>query len=117
MKGEGVMRFKNDMERYLFKTRKERRILTEFLQDETTMAQVVLDLFKSKHLDPPDDVYRGVAYFINREWEKKAGSLYLLYEAKKRVQEEMPPVVKETAFDQVCYFFKIYCAVLAKEGF
>jgi hypothetical protein len=111
------MRFKNDTERYLFKTRKERKLLAEFLHDETIMAKVVLDLFKSKHIDPPDDVYRGLAYFINGEWEKKAGSLCLLYETKNRVQAEMPPVVKETAFDHACYFFKVYCAVLAKEGF
>jgi hypothetical protein len=111
------MRFKNDTERYLFKTRKERRLLTEFLHDETMTAKVVLDLFKSKHSDPPDGVYRGLAYFINEEWTKKPGSLCLLYETKNRVQAEMPPVVKETAFDQVCYFFKVYCAVLAKEEF
>jgi hypothetical protein len=111
------MRFKNDTERYLFKTRKERRLLAEFLRDENFMAHTVLNMFKAKHIDPPDDVYRGLAYFINEEWKKKAGSLCILYETKKRVQAEMPPVVKETAFDQVCYFFKVYCAVLAKEGF
>ncbi|AEF86113.1 hypothetical protein TREPR_2262 [Treponema primitia ZAS-2] len=111
------MRFKNDRERHLFKTRKERRLLDEFLTDETLMAHTALTLFKTKRIDPPDDVYRGLVYFINEEWKKKPGSLCLLYETKKRVQADMPPAVKEIVFDQVCYFFKVYSAVLAKEGF
>lgn len=81
------------------------------------MAQTILDIFRQKKQWPPDDVYRGLAYFINREWQKKSGSLYLLYNAKQRVQADMPPVEKETAFDQACYFFKMYCVILTKEGF
>jgi hypothetical protein len=111
------MRFKNDTEKYLFKTRKERTVLSEFLNEETEMAYTVLNLFKDKHFEMPDDVYRGLAYFINEEWKQKGGSLCLLYETKKHIQKEMPPVTKETALDQVCYFFKMYCAVLTKEGY
>jgi hypothetical protein len=114
---EGPMRFKNVEEKHLFKTRKERKILSGFLEEETLMAQVVLALFRQKQVDPPDDVYRGLAYFINEEWIKKPGSLCLLYETKKSVEADMPPVIKETAFDQACYFLKAYCAVLTKEGY
>jgi hypothetical protein len=114
---EGNMRFANPTEKYRFKTRKERRILSEFLKDETIMAKAVMDMFRLKHIEPPDDVYRGLAYFINEEWAAKAGSLCLLYETKRRVQADMPPVTKENAIDQVCYVFKMYSAVLAKEGF
>ncbi|WP_026043416.1 hypothetical protein [Treponema primitia] len=111
------MRFANPMEKHRFKTRKERRILSDFLTEETIMAKAVMNMFRQKHIDPPDDVYRGLAYFINEEWAAKAGSLFLLYETKRRVQTNMPPVTKEIALDQMCYFFKMYCAVLAKEGF
>jgi hypothetical protein len=113
----GDMRFANPEEKYRFKTRKERRILSDFLTEETVMARAVMNRFRQKHSDPPDDVYRGLAYFINEEWATKAGSLCLLYETKRQVQADMPPVTKETAIDQVCYVFKMYYAVLAKEGF
>jgi hypothetical protein len=111
------MRFADPTEKHRFKTRKERKILSDFLNEETIMAQTVMNMFRQKHIDPPDDVYRGMTYFINEEWATKAGSLCLLYETKRDVQAKMPPVTKENAIDQVCYFFKIYCAVLAKEGF
>jgi hypothetical protein len=111
------MRFKNGTDKYFFKTRKERTALSDFLNEETVMANTVLNICKSKHIEIPDDVYRGLAYFINEEWEQKGGSLYLLFETKKGVQKEMPLVTKETALDQMCYFFKMYSAVLAKEGY
>jgi hypothetical protein len=114
---EDSMRFANSEEKYRFKTRKERTILSDFLTEETIIAQALMNMFRQKHIEPPDDVYRGLAYFINEEWVTKAGSLCLLYETKRQVQAKMPPVTKETALDQVCYFFKMYCAVLAKEGF
>jgi hypothetical protein len=113
----GSMRFKSVEEKYLFKTRKERKILSGFLDEETLIAHTILNIFRQKRIEPSDDVYRGLAYFINEEWTKKPGSLCLLYETKRRVEADMPPVLKETAFDHVCYFFKIYCAVLAKEGY
>jgi hypothetical protein len=111
------MRFANPAEKHRFKTRKERKILSDFLKEETIMAQAVMNRFRQRRIDLPDDVYRGLAYFINEEWATKAGSLCLLYETKRRVQADMPPVTKENAIDQVCYVFKMYCAVLAKEGF
>jgi hypothetical protein len=114
---EGYMRFKTDEEKYLFKTRKERKILSDFLNEETIMAHALLNIYKQKRIEPPDDIYRGLAYFINEEWGKKPGSLCLLCETKREVMAAMPPVVKETAFDQACYIFKVYCAVLAKEGY
>jgi hypothetical protein len=111
------MRFANPEEKYRFKTRKERKILSDFLTEETIMAQALMDRFRQRHIEIPDDVYRGLVYFINEEWATKAGSLCLLYETKRRVQADMPPVTKENVIDQVCYVFKIYCSVLTKEGF
>jgi hypothetical protein len=111
------MRFANPEEKYRFKTRKERKVLSDFLTEETVIAQALINRFRQRHIEPPDDVYRGLAYFINEEWAAKAGSLCLLYETKRQVQADMPPVTRETAIDQVCYVFKMYCAVLTKEGF
>ncbi|MFP3040295.1 hypothetical protein LQZ19_00590 [Treponema primitia] len=111
------MRFTNPTEKHRFKTRKERRILSDFLTEETIMAKAVMNMFRQKHIHLPDDVYRGLAYFINEEWAAKAGSLFFLYETKRRVQANMPPVTKETALDQMCYFFKMYCAVQARKDF
>ena len=72
------MRFKNDEERWLYHTRKERKVLEDFVQEEKLMAKTVMDIYRQKHQEMPDDVYRGIAFFINEEWLKKVGSLYLL---------------------------------------
>jgi hypothetical protein len=111
------MRFKNDEERWLYHTRKERKILEDFVREEKLMAMTVFDIYRQKHVEMPDDVYRGIAFFINEEWLKKPGSLCLLYETKQHILADMPAVEKETALDQTCYFFKVYCAALTKGGF
>ena len=65
----------------------------------------------------PDDEYRGCAYFINKEYSIKKGSILYLYNAYKKIMAEMPEITKETAFDQVKYLYKTYALVLSKGGY
>jgi hypothetical protein len=68
-------------------------------------------------LEIPDDEYRAVAFFKNKEYLKKPGSLTLCYVMYQRMVEELPPPTKEIAFDLVAYRYKVYAKVLEKGGY
>jgi hypothetical protein len=65
----------------------------------------------------PDDEYRACAYFLNKEYLRKKGSLALLYEMYQRCGKELPDVTKENAFDILRFRYKMYAAVLLKGVF
>jgi hypothetical protein len=67
--------------------------------------------------DMPDDEYRACAFFINREFSKKPGSLTLLYKTHLQCSREMPEVTKENAFDLLRYNFRMYAKVLVTGGY
>jgi len=65
----------------------------------------------------PDDEYRACAFFQNKEYLRKPGSLTLLYEMNLRCMRELPQVTKENAFDLLRFQFKTYAKTLEKGGF
>jgi hypothetical protein len=104
-------------ERYKDHIRKQQQILEEFAAHEIEWADDLLMWYRIKKLDMPDDEYRAAAFFKNREYLRKPGSLTLLYEMYQRCLDELPEPTKEIAFDLLAYRFKIYAVTLAKGGY
>jgi hypothetical protein len=103
-------------ERYKENIRKQQQILEEFAAHEIEWADDLL-LYRVKKADMPDDEYRAVAFFKNREYLKKPGSLTLLYSVYRHCLDELPKPTKEIAFDLLAYRFKMYAVTLSKGGY
>jgi hypothetical protein len=104
-------------ERYKDNLRKQQKILEDFAEHEFEWANDLMLWYRLKKLEMPDDEYRACAFFQNREYRKKPGSLTLLYEMYVRCYKELPAVTNENAFDLVRFQFKMYAKVLEKGGF
>jgi len=104
-------------ERYLENIRKQQNILDEFVAHETEWANDLILWYRVKKLDMPEDEYRGVSYFLNKEYKKKTGSLTLLYQTSLQCDRELPEYTRELAFDLVRFKYKMYAVVLDKGGF
>jgi hypothetical protein len=104
-------------ERYKENIRKQQQILEEFATHEIEWADDLLLWYRVKKREIPDDQYRAVVFFKNREYLYKPGSLTLLYSMYRRVLKELPPPTKETAFDLLAYRFKLYAVTLEKGGY
>jgi len=104
-------------DRYNFNIRKQKETLEEYAAHEIEWANDLILWYRVKKIDMPDDEYRACAFFLNREYLHKSGSLTLLYEVYLRCINEMPPVTKENAFDLLRYQFKLYAKTLEKGGF
>jgi hypothetical protein len=104
-------------ERYKDTIRKQQRVLEEFAAREIEWADDLLLWYRIKKQEIPDDQYRAVAFFKNREYLNKPGSLTLLYEMYLRCIRELPEYTKEIAFDLLVYRFKMYAAVLKTGGY
>jgi hypothetical protein len=104
-------------ERYREHYRKERKILEEYAAHETEWADDLLLWYRARKQEIPDDEYRAVVFFQNREYENKPGSLTLLYSMYQRMLRELPPPAREIAFDLAAYRYKVYAITLAKGGF
>jgi hypothetical protein len=104
-------------ERYKNNIRKQQRILEEFAAHEIEWADDLLMWYRTKKLAMPDDQYRAVSFFRNREYLHKPGSLTLLYEMYLRCIGELPEYTKEIAFDLLAYRFKMYAVTLSKGGY
>jgi hypothetical protein len=104
-------------ERYKDNIRKQQQILEEFAAHEIEWADDLLLWYRVKKLDMPDDEYRAVAFFKNREYLHKPGSLTLLYEMYLRCIRELPKYTKEIAFDLLAYRYHVYAVTLEKGGF
>jgi hypothetical protein len=70
-----------------------------------------------KKRDMPDEEYRAVAFFKNREYLRKPGSLTLLYKMYLRCCRELPEYTKEIAFDLLAFRFMMYAEVLKTGGY
>ena len=70
-----------------------------------------------KKEDIPDDQYRACAFFKNREYLRKPGSLTLLYQVYVRCGKELPRATKENACDLLCFRYRMYAAALKTGGF
>jgi hypothetical protein len=104
-------------ERYKENIRKQQVILEEFAAHEIEWADDLLMWYRIKRLDMPDDEYRAVSFFKNREYLMKPGSLTLLYEMYLRCIRELPEYQKEIAFDLLAFRFKMYAEVLKTGGY
>ena len=104
-------------DRYTYNIRKQKRTLEEFAEHEIEWANDLMLWYRVKNLEIPDDEYRACAFFINREFSRKPGSLTLLYEMYQRCHQELKKVTKENAFDFLTFQFKMYAKVLEKGGF
>jgi hypothetical protein len=104
-------------EKYKLSLRKQVMILEEFASREIEWADDLLYWYKINKMEIPDDEYRACAFFLNKEFQKKPGSLTLLYAMNERCKNELPPVTKETAFDLLGFRFKMYAQALKTGGY
>ncbi|MDR0474914.1 MAG: hypothetical protein LBH43_14720 [Treponema sp.] len=104
-------------EKYKYNIRKQQKTLEEFAEHEIEWAGDLMYWYRLKKLEMPDDEYRACAFFQNKEYLHKPGSLTLLYEMYLRCHRELPQVTKENAFDILCFQFKMYASVLKTGGF
>jgi len=111
-----IMGRKKDEERYNDKVRKQRRELEEFAETETEWAGYLINWYKYKKEDMPDDEYRACAFFLNSEYSRKPGSLTLLYCTAKQCFKETPQFMLENAFDFLSYRFRAFAKVLLTGG-
>jgi hypothetical protein len=111
------MRRKTAEERYELKLGKQRKQLEDFVEHETEWADHLMFYYRLKKTDMPDDEYRACAFFLNKEYSRKPGSLVLLYFVYERCYRELPEVSKETAFDILRFRYRMYAVTLEKGGF
>ena len=111
------MKRRTPEERYKYNIRKQQKKLEDFAEHEIEWANDLMLWYRLKKEEIPDDEYRACAFFINKEFSRKPGSLTLLYEMNLRCHRELPQVTKENAFDILCFQFKMYTKVLEKGGF
>ena len=104
-------------ERYKYNLRKQQKILEDFAAHECEWAEDLILWHRLNRQEMPDDTYRACAFFINKEYLHKPGSLTLLYSMSQKCAEELPPVIKETAFDLLGFRYKMYAQVLKTGGY
>jgi hypothetical protein len=114
---ELAMRIKDIKARYHDKVRHEQKILEDYAAHEIEWADDLLLWYKAKQRVIPDDQYRAVAFFKNREYLMKPGSLTLLYEMYRKLTQELPHPDKEIAFDWLAYRYTVYALALEKGGY
>ena len=111
------MKRRTPQERYQENIRKQQKTLEEFAAHEIEWAEHLLYWYQLQKKDIPDDEYRACAFFINKEFQRKPGSLTLLYEMYIRCLNELPEFTREIAFDLLRFRYKSYANVLKTGGF
>jgi hypothetical protein len=104
-------------ERYELKLNKQRKQLDDFSENETEWAGRLMTWYGYGKQEMPDDEYRACAFFLNKEYLHKLGSLTLLYIAYERCNGKLPEVSKETAFDILRFRYRMYAKTLEKGGY
>jgi len=104
-------------ERFKENLRKQEKTLKEFAGHEIEWSGDLMRWYRAKHLDMPDDEYRACAFFQNREYMRKPGSLTLLYSMYLRCCNELPETTKENAFDILRFKYKMFTKVLKTGGY
>ena len=104
-------------DRYRDNIRKQQKELEEFAARETEWADNLMLWYRHRKREIPDDEYRACAFFLNKEYLRKPGSLTLLYLMYKRCCQELPEPTRELAFDLLCFRFNLYAKTLRKNGF
>jgi hypothetical protein len=112
-----VARRRTPEDRYKYNVRKQQRKLEDFAAYEIEWSGDLMLWYRLKKQDMPDDEYRACAFFQNKEYLRKPGSLSLLYAMYVRCNKELPDVTKENAFDLLSFRYKMYAKVLETGGF
>ena len=111
------MKRRTPEERYQYSIRKQQKTLEEYAEHEFEWAGHLQDWYRLQKKEIAEDEYRACAFFLNREYQKKPGSLSLLYQTYLRCVNELPHVTKENAFDILCFRYSMYAAVLKTGGY
>jgi len=104
-------------ERYKDNFRKQQKKLDEFTAHEIEWAGNLILWYRHKKEEMPDDEYRACAFFLNKEYLSKPGSLTLLYQMYVRCNNELPEATRELAFDLLRYRYKLYAKTLKTGGY
>jgi hypothetical protein len=112
-----MMRKQNYENIYRENVRLQRAELKCFIDNCTSDADDLICLYKCDKIDMPDDEYRSAAFFLNKEYEKKALALLQLYELQKKLYEELPPTTRENCLDKLRFKFKVFSQALDDGGF
>jgi hypothetical protein len=97
--------------------RNQQKTLEEFATHEIEWAELLMYWYRLHNRDMPDDEYRAAAFFMNKEYLSKPGSLTLMYSVYERCWRELPEVTRENAFDLLCFRYKMYAATLKTGGY
>jgi len=111
------MKRKTSEERYKENLLKQQKILENFAEREIEWADDLIHWYRLRKDDMPDDEYRACAFFLNKEFLKKPGSLTLLFGMYNRCMTELPQATRELAFDLLAYRFRMYANVLKTGGY
>jgi hypothetical protein len=109
------MRRRTVEEKYQNAIHKQQQILEEFADHEIEWSDDLMTWYRLNKTDMPDDEYRACAFFQNKEFLRKPGSLTLLHEMFWRCHRELPEVTRENAFDILRFRFKMYAGVLKNQ--
>ena len=104
-------------ERYKYNVRNQQKALEDFVTHEIEYADDLISWYKITKKEIPDNEYRACAYFMNKEYLNKPGSLTLLYTAYQEYLNGLPEVTKENAFDILCYRYRMYASLLKNGGY
>jgi hypothetical protein len=104
-------------EKYQFRHNKQQKLLDDFAEREIEYADDLMFWYKIRKEEISADEYRAVAFFKNKEYLRKPGSLTLLLSMYDRCMKELPEFTVETAFDLLSFRFKLYAVTLAKGGY
>jgi hypothetical protein len=111
------MKRRTPEERYNYNVRKQQKTLEDYASHEIEWADDLMHWYELQKKEMPVDEYRACAFFKNKEFLRKPGSLTLLYQMFLRCHNELPGVTRENAFDILCFRFKMYAEVLKTGGY
>ena len=111
------MKRRTPEERYKDNLRKQQEALEEFASHEIEWAEHLILWYRLMKEDMPDDEYRGAAFFLNKEFDNKPGSLTMLYFLHEKLMDELPMVTKELAFYLLAFRYKQYGIALIQGGY
>ena len=106
------MRKFSDEEKYNYLVRAQRKDAEEFIESGELEADCLLKKYKQSDIEIPLDIYRACAFFVNKEYKTKFGSIALLFQTKEKLQDTLPELTRENCMDQLCYKFQMYARVL-----
>ena len=115
--GKKMIRRRPPEERYKNSIGKQQKALDEFAEHETRWAEDLLLWHRLQKKEIPDVEYRAAAFFLNKEFIDKPGSLTMLYILHNRLLDGLPSPTRELAFDLLAFRFRKYGQALIEGGY